>query len=444
MLLLFLPLGSFLAQAQEIDYDSLLLRIDSVENPVYKPVVSFSYGVLNFLGDVQNSKLSASVGNHAMALNLSTYLDRRNNFVANFSFMMGNLGGNSYDHLDLSRNLNFRTSLTSVGANVEYRFGHFIQKEALIRPYLSLGAAILSFNPKGDLKNEDGQTYYYWSDGTIMDAPETVSVDASPLYRDYNYETDLRKREKQEFGLGDYSQIALAVPVGAGAHFRISNRAFFSLGASYYYAFTDMLDNVAEEGTSVQGKKGFDSYIYSHLSLHFDLFSDPKTRTVELMYADVEYDSLLFDDEDGDLVLDVADRCPGTPYGVEVDTLGCPMDFDMDGVADYLDRELDTEPGAWVDDEGVTLSEEEFLARMELRDLAMEREGVEEYNSIIRGEYRLPSDVEIPEKFLSLDADGDGYLSFEELLQVIDQYFDFQLDLDVEEVRQLNEFFFSQ
>ena len=433
-----------MVHGQEIDYDSLLQRIDTVENPVYKPVVSFSYGVLNFLGDVQNSKHSASIGNQAVAVSLSTYVDRQHNYIANFSFLRGNLSGNSYDHIDLSRNLNFKSSLTSIGANVEYRFGHFIEKEALLRPYISVGAGILSFNAKGDLLNEDGEAYYYWSDGSIMDVPETSSLVASPLYRDYNYETDLRKWEQQEFGMGDYSQIAVAFPISAGVHFRISNRAFFSLGASYFYALTDNLDNVAYEGTSIQGSKGNDSFIYSHLSLHFDLFSDPKTRTVELLYADVEFDPLLFDDEDGDFVLDIADRCPETPYGVEVDTTGCPMDFDMDGIADYLDQELDTEPGAWVDQNGITLMEEEFLERMELRDQAMTREGVEEYNSILRGEYRPPSEVAIPEKFQSLDADGDGYLSFEELLQVIDQYFDSQLDLDLEEIRQLNDFFFSQ
>ena len=129
---------------------------------------------------------------------------------------------------------------------------------------------------------------------------------------------------------------------------------------------TDVLDNVAYEGTSIQGSKGNDSYLYTHLTLHFDLFSDPTTRTVDLLYADVEFDPLFFDDEDGDFVLDVSDRCPGTPYGVEVDSLGCPLDGDMDGVPDYLDQELEQCSDAWVDDKGVTVIEEEFLACMEL------------------------------------------------------------------------------
>ncbi len=434
----------FVVQGQEIDYDSLLQRIDTIENPVYKPVVSFSYGVLNFRGDVQNSLNTPVIGNNAVAVNLSTFVDRQHNFIANFQFLIGNLSGNSYDHSDLSRNLNFKSSLTSIGANVEYRFGHIIDKDALIRPYLSLGAGILSFNAKGDLVDGNGQTYYYWSDGSIMDIPELPSGEALPLYRDYQYETDLRLHEQEEFGLGDYSQVALAFPISVGAHFRISDRAFFSLGVSYFYAVSDMLENVAYEGTSIQGSKGNDSFVYSHLSLHFDLFSDPTTRTVELLYADVEFDPLLFDDEDGDFVLDVTDQCPGTPFGVEVDTLGCPLDGDMDGVPDYLDLELFTERGVWVDDQGVTLFEEEFLQSMELRNNAMPREGVDDYMTIISGDYELTSKEAIPAKFQVLDKDGDGELSFEELLQVIDSYFDLQLDLDLEDIRQLNDFFFSQ
>ncbi len=59
--------------------------------------------------------------------------------------------------------------------------------------------------------------------------------------------------------------------------------------------------------------KGNDSYVFSHVSLHFDLFSDPTTRTVDLMYAEAEFDPLFFDDEDGDFVLDVADSVRAHP-----------------------------------------------------------------------------------------------------------------------------------
>lgn len=50
----------------------------------------------------------------------------------------------------------------------------------------------------------------------------------------------------------------------------------------------------------------------------------------------------------------------------------------------------------------------------------------------------------IPDKFKNLDTDGDDYISFEELLQVIDNYFDQKLNLSVEDIYELNNFFFEQ
>ena len=297
---------------------------------------------------------------------------------------------------------------------------------------------------KGDLTDTDGMAYHYWSDGSIRDVEEGSLEPSAKLYRDYSYETDLRLRESQDFGLGDYSQRSFSIPAGMGFHFRIDSRAFFSLGMSYHYTFTDFLDNVAFEGTSIQGDKGNDSYIYTHLSLHFDLFSDPATRTVDLLYADIEFDPMLFDDEDGDFVLDISDRCPGTPYGVEVDSLGCPFDEDRDGVPDYLDKELTTAAGSWVDDDGITVGEDEFEAAISSRSNAMPREEVEAYMTMIIAGYVLELPSEIPDKFKPLDTDGDGYISYTELLKTIDQYFDYQLDLSFDELREVNEFFFSQ
>jgi len=428
------------------DNDSLSQQTDSLINAsmVYKPVISFSYGILNFLGDVQNSQFTTSIGTPAAKLNVATFIDKKKNFVANFNFTSGKLSGNAYSYSELDRNLNFKTNLISGGMNLEYRFGHLFSDQALVRPYIFLGLESIYFSPKGDLSDADGSTYHYWTDGTIRDEAEVASGISGLLYRDYTYETDLRLREAQEFGLGDYSQWALSIPAGAGFHFRIDKRTFLSLGVSYHYTLTDFLDNVAYEGTSVKGNKRMDSYIYTHVSVHYDLFSLPIFNKVDRLYADIEFDPVLFDDEDLDLVVDVADHCPGTPPGVEVDSLGCPLDGDLDGVADYLDMELDTAPGAWVDEEGRTVTEDEYLTALQSRYNPMPREDVDAYNTLIMNNYRLPSASEIPERYKALDADGDGYISFEELLLTIDQYFDFQLDLSLDELREVNEFFFSQ
>lgn len=434
----------FISQGQEINYDSLLQRVDSVENPVFKPVISFSYGVINFRGDVRNSLITPLTGSGAGMVNVATFIDRKHRyFIANFNFFMGRLTASEYSHSDLSRNLNFETSLRAFGANVEYRFGHLIPEGFSVRPFLQVGVEAVNFSSKGDMLDASGDPYFYWSDGTIRDQTESAG-DASLLYRDYDYETDLRQNERDNYGLGNYSQRSLGFPLGAGVLFRVSNRTSFSLGATYHLTMSDYIDNVAYEGTSIQGKKGNDAYVYSYVAAHFDLFSDPKTLTTELLYADVEYDEIFFDDEDGDFVLDVTDRCPETPYGVEVDSLGCPLDGDNDLVPDYLDMELETAPGVWVDEMGVTLSEEAFYASIENRSSAMQRDQVEEYFTSIRDDYALRRANEIPAKFVALDEDEDGYIAFDELLKAIDLYFDFQIDLDLEEVRELNDFFFSQ
>jgi hypothetical protein len=174
------------------------------------------------------------------------------------------------------------------------------------------------------------------------------------------------------------------------------------------------------------------------------MFSDPSTTTTDLLTADLDDNfQMLFEDEDGDFVLDIADLCPGTPYGVVTDTLGCPLDEDEDGVPDYLDKELNTPSGYWVDDEGVTLMEEDFIAKLH-RETALKREDLEAYMELMRESYNRRSVKEIPEKFAVLDSDEDGYISFDELLKVIDNFFDYDVNFSLDELRQVNDFFFSQ
>jgi hypothetical protein len=426
-----------------VDYDEFLQRVDTIENPVYKPVVSIGYGVLNFFGDVKNSSRLPVTGNPAFRANVTTYIDNNRYFAANFYFLGGSLTVEQRSISDLDRNLNFSSEIFSIGVSARYEFGHLIPPEMRFRPYIGLGLEQLNFNTKGDLFTGTGERYYYWPDGSIRSLPDNEPGAALPLVRDYVYETDLRSWERNQHGLGDYNPRSLAIPLEIGFTLKVSQRVFFSLGTAYHYTLTDFIDHVSYEGTSIKGNKGNDAFMFTHASLHFDMFSDPATRTVELLYADVELDPIFFDDEDGDFVLDFADQCPGTPYGVVVDSVGCPFDSDNDGVPDYLDKEPETPEGNWVDADGVTVTEEDFLAQLQ-RDDALKREDLDAYMEMLGSKYGDRSVVEIPEKFVQIDTDGDGYISFEELLRVIDDYFDFEVDLTLDELRQVNEFFFSQ
>ena len=57
-------------------------------------------------------------------------------------------------------------------------------------------------------------------------------------------------------------------------------------------------------------------------------------------------------DSDGDGVIDLMDKCPKTPRGVQVNNKGCPLDSDGDGVYDYQDNCPDTQTGVPVDQKG--------------------------------------------------------------------------------------------
>ena len=100
-------------------------------------------------------------------------------------------------------------------------------------------------------------------------------------------------------------------------------------------------------------------------------------------------------DKDKDGVWDKIDMCPDTPRGVEVDSVGCPLDEDHDGVPDYLDHCLGTPAASigFVDSVGCSLD--------------TDGDGVEDYRD------KCPNTPEaawgkVDTLGCPLDTDGDG------------------------------------
>ncbi|KPK83975.1 MAG: hypothetical protein AMS27_11315 [Bacteroides sp. SM23_62_1] len=435
---------SFAYGQEEEELDSLLRREIRVENPVYKPVIGIGAGIMNFYGDVRNDYFNPMIGNYAFKVNVSTSIDRKRNFLGNFFLYTGALTANERSFTDTSRNLNFRSDIITFGINMEYNFGHIFKREdPVVKPFLSVGVENLTFSSKGDLLDAEGTPYYYWSDGSIRNISESQKnlLPNRVLYRDWNFETDLR--EKNLYGLGNYSQNTFAIPLDIGMDFRVGERVKMRLATSFHFTFTDLIDNVSWEGEGITGKKNYDHFTYTYLTMHLDLFSEPKVIVEELLFAELDdFDYTMFEDEDGDGIIDAVDDCPGTPSGVEVDTLGCPYDDDNDGVPDYMDRERNTRPGGIVDENGVTLSEEELINMLASKEAVPRRDLILYLASLQSGE-RL-SLIDMPEKFHSLDNDGDAYLSFDELLKAIDDFFDYRSELITDEVYQVINFFFAQ
>jgi OOP family OmpA-OmpF porin len=98
-------------------------------------------------------------------------------------------------------------------------------------------------------------------------------------------------------------------------------------------------------------------------------------------------------DDDGDGVLNYADRCPDTPRGVKVDSRGCPLvlDSDGDGVTDDKDRCPNTPRGVKVDSDGCPLD--------------TDGDGVPDYRDKCPN---TPRGVKVDTNGCPLDSDGDG------------------------------------
>ena len=450
----FLAIGLSQAVRSQDEFDSLLIREIVVQNPVYKPVLGFGAGITNFYGDVQNNYINNMVGKYGFRATVSTYLDGKRSLTGNFHMIYGSLTGNQRNPVIPENNQNFQSQIMVFGLNLEYNFAHFFPNpEPVLRPFVSVGIENISFDSKGDLYLRRDTTdigYNYWEDGTIRDI-DWSSRNLGPsviLTRDWNYETDLRDYTENE-GFPSYNKNTFAIPVDLGIDFRVTDRVTMRLGTSLHLTFTDYIDNVhytTPDGqlTPVEGGFTNDVFSFTYLTMHLDLFSPPRVITEELLFAELgEYDYDMFDDEDADGVFDISDNCPGTPAGIEVDTLGCPYDDDDDGVPNYLDREKDTPDGAFVDDDGISIDEDELIALVNFTD-AVPRSQLHLYLEGTFAEGDRMTLAEMPEKFHSLDLNTDGYLSFNEMLSSIDAFFDFQSELGTEDVYSIINLFFKQ
>ena len=450
----FLVILSFGAQAQEDELDRLLNEEVENINPVYKPVVGFGAGVLNYFGDIRNNYYSPTIGTLGYKVNLSTYVDNKRQFRADFFFMGGKFNGNERSFTDPLKNFNFQTSIYNFGVDINYDFDHlYRKKDRRIHPFISLGVSTMLFNSRSDstgtyydpdLETSVTQRYNYWTDGTIRDVPQS-SGNANlghVMSRDFTYETPLRKHD---WGLGQYPEYAFVIPFDFGLDMQLSDRLMFRLGNSICYILTDVVDHVSSKNTTGRiGKKGNDIFNYTYVSLHLDLFSSAKTLKIERLFRDMEFDPMLFGDEDNDGWMDGWDQCPGTPLGVTTDSTGCPVDSDKDGIVDYLDKEQFSRMGAYVDDEGVEITEDALIALLD-KSMAVGRNEIDLY--IRRPDSfgnRKGGNVQIPAKFKSVDTDLDNYISFDEMLREIDRYFDFESSLSAADIYELNSFFFSQ
>ena len=245
--------------------DTLLAK-DNVMIPL--PTISINFGINNSFSDV---KLGSAGPSAFTQFGYQLTITQR---VAKFLNASLNLyTGTIYGEEQIGQtNLNYRTTLFSQHINFEYNFYPLLkpndQGKQLIRPYIGFGLGVLSFRSKGDVKDDKGRDYQFWSDGSINAEIEgTINPsEATSLERDFVYETELRDANLD--GLRKYPQLAFSLPLNAGIRFQISKNVGLNAAFAYSFNFSDMLDNVSEDGVGDrQGAKGFDNHLFGSVGL---------------------------------------------------------------------------------------------------------------------------------------------------------------------------------
>ena len=341
---------------QEKDFES------SIEDEfIFKPQVSLGTGMLTFYGDIGSNHQ----GYHPMVSRLATTLrliNPLNDFLdLGFYVLFGQISANERT---LTRNLNFNSNITTGGVTINYNFNQFLRKGRNVEPYIHVGLESIEFLSKTDLQDANGNTYHYWSDGSIKDLAENDpnADNAIDLVRDYTYESDIR--EQNFDGFGKYQERTLGIPLELGANFHVGNKLKFRVGTAVHFTFTDLIDGVTNESVGNRiGDARNDKLLYTHIAMSYDFnIKSKKKPKFDVIDEDSEQyyreDTI---DSDGDMVVDHMDRCANTPPGVVVDELGCPLDDDLDGVANSFDDELLSMEGALVDMKGVTMTDDQHI-----------------------------------------------------------------------------------
>jgi len=325
---------------------------------VFKPKISLGVGMLSFHGDLYASHYQAPwTARVGYDLNISQRLSR--SFQINFNVLFGKLGANEW--LD-NRQQNFQSEIRSGGISLLYDFGNFIPDKYRIRPWISAGVNSFEFLSKTDMYDKNGNKYFYWSDGSIKNIDEHAAnaSTAINLVRDYTYETDIRELNKD--GFGKYQERAWAFPVGFGAIMKITDRFDLKMGMQYYFTTTDYIDGITNNSLGTRaGNSRKDNFVYTSFALQYDLVFKKKgvMDTLPDGYFDgIDWLAIDNGDYDEDGIKDWDDKCHGTPKGVKVNELGCPLDDDKDGVPNYSDEELSTPEGMAVNLKGESLNDE--------------------------------------------------------------------------------------
>tara|TARA_B110000503_G_C7134279_1_gene408153 strand:+ start:226 stop:2010 length:1785 start_codon:yes stop_codon:yes gene_type:complete len=342
----------------------------------FGPTVGVGIGTIAFYGDLNDrnygSPFSSNIGYNVYLLQPIS-----KSFNVRFSFFLARV---REEERSLQRNLNFETDIRAASIQMEYNFDALLPESRTITPFVTAGIEAVEFNPKTDLAATGGESYNYWTDGTIRSVSEnsTTANQAKIIQRDYIYETDIR-----EAGFNNsttYAERSFAIPLGAGLNFHLTDQVNFRFESIFHLTFTDYIDGVTRKTkANFLGEKPAngrnDHMLYNGISINYNFEKIQPADNINIVTEEA-FDFLASgntEDYDGDGIIDLIDLCPNTPPDVEVDTNGCAIDTDGDGIADYLDEEINSEYPQFANEKGISLTDEMiYKSYMSYKDSTLE------------------------------------------------------------------------
>ncbi len=332
----------------------------------FNPSIGAGIGILKFYGDIEdvNETTVHRFGNR-FGYNFSVSGNISNSFEIVIDAMLGELSGNENS---ARQNRNFESDVFGLGAKLHYNFNNFYKKGGILKPFLSIGFSYTDYDAKADLYDINGEKYYYWSDGLIRNQAENGPIDHDLKYleRDFDYETSIRDEKVISYAIP--ATLGLGLEVGKGLSFRVSS--------TYFYTFTDLVDNFDNSKFS----KFNDRFLYNSISVHWYFLPEKKEKvegTAQAVYF-ADFSTVENEDQDNDGVNDMIDKCAGTPATIKVDNFGCPLDGDNDGIPDYLDKETNTASNRIVYPDGVAISFQKLAEEANDSSLAFMRQSITE------------------------------------------------------------------
>ena len=311
----------------------------SEEEELYKPIISVGVGTLSFFGDIGDTVQGKNRINRAPFQGGFSYTLRLVNPINDyldvaFYAMFGSTSVRQTTPSSLyptPNGLSFRSSIKSGGITFNYNFNQLLKKGHIVEPYVHLGIESIEYNSEIDTDPNDPSNFYD-SDVSIFSVDQPAN------------------------------KYAVGIPLEIGAHVHIGNKIKFRVGSAIHFTSTDYIDGINNSVKFPFGS-GKDNLLFTHIAIAYDFNAKKAKPPLDPLMDEISMNLLLQDtiDSDGDSVVDHIDFCAKTPLNTPVDQFGCPLDDDLDGVINSKDKELLTMEGVIVNENGVTMTEDDFM-----------------------------------------------------------------------------------